>query len=302
MASITEGRFGGDDRQPPGGKGPRNVLQMVWLCVSLGLMVAVGVWGYRLLLREAAGIPTVHASTGPVRTAPEVPGGSTAQNIGLSVNAVLARNPDSMMESDVVILAPQGAALSREDLSRQSSYLSAAGAMPSGISDDVLSAGEVLQIAGADDPVESIDDLLSQLINPPVIAAAPEAAAPSSSGIPRPRTRPTNGAVTALAVAAAQAPVASAPQSISADVPAGTPLVQLGAFPSTEGAANEWTRLSRNFADFLRGKTPVIQQATNGGNVIYRLRASGFTDLEDARRFCALMVAENGACIPVSAS
>ncbi|ARO15209.1 Sporulation and cell division repeat protein [Ketogulonicigenium robustum] len=306
MASITEGETRRDP--PPPQRGRRKAaLQMIWLCISLGTMVAVGLWGYRLLLREAAGTPMVHASSGPVRTAPTAPGGSLAQNIGLSVNAVLARNPDAASESDVVILAPQSAGLTREDLSQQSRYMSGAGALPNGMPDEVLSAGDVLQIAGDDAPVDSIDDLLAQLINPPVVEGATAQAAPpaaqgsgqgSGPAVMRPQPRPRS----AVYAAAAATPVAPAPQTIASDVAAGTPLVQLGAFPSTQGATAEWERLSRNFTDFLRGKTPVIQQATNGGNVIYRLRASGFADLDDARRFCALMVAANGACIPVQAS
>jgi hypothetical protein len=33
--------------------------------------------------------------------------------------------------------------------------------------------------------------------------------------------------------------------------------------------------------------------------VFYRLRAHGFADLSDARRFCAAFVAQNVDCIPV---
>jgi hypothetical protein len=75
--------------------------------------------------------------------------------------------------------------------------------------------------------------------------------------------------------------------------------VQLGAFDSDEVARSEWGRLSSRFNDYLAGKKRVIQRAESGGRVFYRLRAMGFSDLADARRFCSALVAENADCIPV---
>ena len=37
--------------------------------------------------------------------------------------------------------------------------------------------------------------------------------------------------------------------------------------------------------------------ATSGGRTFYRLRAMGFEDLSDARRFCSALVAENAECM-----
>ena len=79
----------------------------------------------------------------------------------------------------------------------------------------------------------------------------------------------------------------------------GTNLVQIGAFPKAENAATEWTRLQGRFGDVMGGKARVIQAATSGGKTFYRLRAQGFSELGDARRFCAALVAEDTGCIPV---
>jgi hypothetical protein len=51
----------------------------------------------------------------------------------------------------------------------------------------------------------------------------------------------------------------------------------------------------------MAGKGRVIEQASIGGSSFYRLRAEGFRDLADARRFCAALVAEDAECIPVAA-
>ena len=66
------------------------------------------------------------------------------------------------------------------------------------------------------------------------------------------------------------------------------------------GSSQAWRRFSARFEEFMDGKDRVIERATSGGRVFYRLRAHGFADLSDARRFCAALVAEQADCIPVT--
>ena len=75
--------------------------------------------------------------------------------------------------------------------------------------------------------------------------------------------------------------------------------MQLGAFESAEIARSEWGRLSGLFSDYMGDKQRIVQQAQSGGRTFYRLRAHGFDDLSDARRFCSVLVAEGSDCIPV---
>lgn len=98
---------------------------------------------------------------------------------------------------------------------------------------------------------------------------------------------------TAVAAAVEEAQVATA------SLPAGTHLVQLGAYPTADQAASEWTRISGQFAEFMGDKERVIQEAQSGGSTFYRLRASGFAEGAAARRFCEALKAENAECIPV---
>ena len=117
----------------------------------------------------------------------------------------------------------------------------------------------------------------------------------------RPRARPAALTSVPEAVALAVAAARSAPSDeVDADtIPLGTRLAQLGAFDSAEVARAEWDRLAGRFGDFLDGKQRVIQRAESGGRTFYRLRAMGFADLGDARRFCSALVAERAECIPV---
>jgi len=75
--------------------------------------------------------------------------------------------------------------------------------------------------------------------------------------------------------------------------------VQLGAFDSDEIARSQWDKIQGRFGDFLEGKSRIVQKAESGGRTFYRLRAMGFEDLSDARRFCSALLAENADCIPV---
>lgn len=87
--------------------------------VSIGLMIGVSVWGYRLFVRDMTGVPVVRAMSGPMREAPADPGGQVALHTGLAVNAVAALGGAAPSE-DVLFLAPATAGLAPEDLEVQS--------------------------------------------------------------------------------------------------------------------------------------------------------------------------------------
>ena len=114
----------------------------------------------------------------------------------------------------------------------------------------------------------------------------------------RPQVRP-EGVRTASLGAVAPAASGGAKEINPSAIPAGTRLVQLGAYESPDVARKEWARFSQRFGDYMAGKDRVIQKATSGGRTFYRLRAHGFADLADARRFCSALTAQNTDCIPV---
>jgi hypothetical protein len=79
----------------------------------------------------------------------------------------------------------------------------------------------------------------------------------------------------------------------------GTRLVQLGAYDDVAAARAAWDALSSRFSPLLDDRGRVIEAAHSGGSVFYRLRAHGFSDERDARRFCAALVDQQIDCIPV---
>lgn len=333
--------------------------------VSISLIAGIGVWGYKLISRDVSGVPVVLAAEGPMRIAPEDPGGRLAGHQGLSVNTIagvgMAEGP-----AERLVIAPRPAGLAEEDVAqgalltyeRQSAEAAAA-------AESRLAAAEALDAPARlprfgtpgdettplpatftrDDVVIPPDSPLAQSGDPELQAlvsqltdgatplgatgedetlAAPDAtdadAAPAILGASvgvRPQGRPVLVAARAeLTPAVTDAsPATVVPGSLIAealgmggpeaaeidpyDLPSGTRLVQIGAFDSAAVARAEWDRLMGRFDAYLGDKKRVIQQAQSGGRTFFRLRAHGFADLSDARRFCAAFAAEGVDCIPV---
>jgi len=151
-------------------------------------------------------------------------------------------------------------------------------------------------LALAEDLAQRADDAAASDVVPPDV--------PGLARSPRPVAKPANEDLIALAAARAVAEaLAPAPEIEIApeDIPAGTRLAQLGAFDSAEIARAEWDRLAGRFGALMAGKRRVVQAAESGGRKFFRLRVEGFADLDEARSFCAALVAEGQNCIPTLA-
>lgn len=345
--AVYEDVEGGDSLMGVAGR----YTQFAGAAVSLTLMIGVGVWGTRTILRDVSGVPVVRAMQGEMRVAPENPGGEVAQHRGLAVNNVAAVGEAAAPE-DTLTLAPRTMDLAAEDLETEPLTAAlvdenegaptspdAVVAVPSGpmSADQILALAD--QIAAGVAPLGAMQD--EEVENPvmtldgeevtaeeianidaadPIAAALAEAMAAdvtvpeaidAPAGALRMALRPIArrvakpeaaiapaGAVIIPAVADA-APVLPSQAVLTADLPVGTKLVQLGAFPTAAEAAKEWDRLMGRFGDVMGSKAQVIQEASSGGATFYRLRASGFDNLEAARTFCATLDAARAACIPV---
>lgn len=286
--------------------------------MSVALVGGLALWGYQLTVRDVSGVPVVRALEGPMRVAPDDPGGEQMDHQGLAVNAVaadgaaegpvdrleLAPPPLELSDEDVPVVPlpePENAPIVAEVLPEEAPEI-AADTPPSeeAPTPEPPSADDVLALA------ERIAEEATPLSAP---SEAPEISSdpiPESirgvSASPFPIPRP-GGDEIALAVAESVA-LAVAPESVEVDpsaVTSGTRLVQFGAFASAEAARDEWRKIDIKFTDFLTDKKRVIERAVSGGKTFYRLRALGFEDIADARRFCSAFVASNQACIPVVA-
>lgn len=282
----------------------RKLTNFLGAAISVGLVVGIGVWGYKLLMRDVSGVPVVRAAEGPMRVQPEEPGGSQMLNQGLAVNKVAAEG-GAADPADRLVLAPEPLELSLED-EPVAELAEAERATPEAEADEPApkSDEEVVQLASVDalvarivkdvTPIEGLEK-----VEEPVVEA--RLAAPKVEGGLGRSLRPTLRPASLVTKAQPSRAAATGSQADvdAGSIPAGTRLAQLGAFESAEIARSEWDRLSTKFGEYLEGKNRVVQKAQSGGRTFYRLRAMGFADLSDARRFCSALVAENAECIPV---
>ena len=355
------------DPEVSGGSFVGGMTNILGMLVSLGLLVGVGVWGYKLMVRDVSGVPVVRAIEGPMRMQPENPGGQQADHQGLSVNTIAAHGT-AAAPADRLMLAPRPVSLTDEDApmgrietakvekiepeplpvyvngkpvidENAQTNSTQTNSTPKDARDDDADDARAAVAALVDELTAGVEPLSgahatsaentgrivqpeplnpdapmplvlvsavqeTPVITPRVVAAVVKGPGPKQSL--RPRLRPVRltvpsdaGGSTDSAVTAALA--AAMPEDIDADsLPAGTRLAQLGAFESADIARAEWDRMNAKFGDYLAGKSRVIQKASSGGRTFYRLRAMGFEDISDARRFCSALVAENADCIPVT--
>lgn len=306
--------------------------------VSLALIVGLGVWGYRLAVRDVTGVPVVRAVEGPMRVQPENPGGLATAHQGFSVNDIQAEGP-AADAADRLALAPRPVELDAGDVPAETqAEVAAADPAPAAPASVDSAPGDTLVVAGletgagagpdGETVLTEVTDTAAPMplseadVNAAVIAAVMAeqiipASVPGVAVSPRPGHRPAGFAQTLASARAAQPQVAggvsdddatgpvaaaapaNAREVAAEDVPVGTRLVQLGAYESADVARDEWAKLAVQFEDYLEGKTRVVMQASSGGKTFYRLRAMGFEDLAEARRLCAVLMASRAACIPV---
>lgn len=298
--------------------------------LSLILIAGLATWGWKLWVRDVTGVPVVRALEGPMRIAPEDPGGLASEYQGLTVNRI-AESRVETPPADEVVLAPAPATLN-EDEDLAMADLPAVAPEPEAeplivvndppepaigsserivltedaqeeplilVEDSAIDAPQAIEVA-APEPTPSATDLavaaaLADIgLKPEPAILKVDAAANVPVVTPRPQMRPGN-----LQSVAVTAPVAQDGEVDAATLASGTRLVQLGAFGSPDVARAEWVEIEARYSDFFVGKSRVIQEVESGGREFYRLRVAGFDDLSDARRFCTVIVADGTNCIPV---
>ncbi|MBO9477621.1 SPOR domain-containing protein [Shimia sp. R11_0] len=310
------------------------------MVMSLALVAGTCVWGYKILSRDVSGVPVVRALEGPMRVQPEDPGGRLAGHQGLMVNKVAADGSAAGPADQVIVAPPPIAITERDivDASAVEAAVVAAAAeiaaqMPAVDSETLevetpapivapepldvsapLSVEELAaQLAAGATPLEAVEATETQPVQASLSVPESETVEVDAQPAPqvqgglkrslRPVLRPVSlsSAASSQQIASIDAAVGSVLKTADpSTIPAGTRLVQLGAYESTEIAEREWTRLQTRFEPYLGDKTRVIQKASSGGRVFYRLRAMGFDTVSDARRLCSALKAENADCIPVT--
>lgn len=293
------------------------IVNWIGALMSVALVVGLAIWAWQLTVRDVSGVPVIRALEGPMRVAPENPGGTVADHQGLAVNRI-TEGEEAAPAADRIVLAP--APLDLEEIDLSSASLPADIAAPDeGTGEETLALiDRLLEDATPLEPLDPVAAATDSQPNP-VDAAVAEALAgtprptieviaasvPGVSRSLRPLSRPENVVLVAsldpTTPAIARSAAASSVSELDPEgLASGTRLVQLGAFDDADTAREEWARLARLYPDFFRDKDRVIQRAVSGGRAFFRLRAHGFDDLSDARRFCTALNAQGAPCIPVT--
>lgn len=295
------------EQAPAPRAGMGRILNLTGAALSVVLVVGVAVWSYQLMVRDVTGVPVIRALGGPMRVSHDDPGGRQQQYQGLAVNSVAAQG--AAAAPHIVVLAPSPVELTTEDAP---GLLANAPAVQA----PVIAPPALMQSAALEPAAPSAapaapapQGAALALIPPttPGVARSPLPRARPGSRPAAARTEPTSPQFAANADSDAEALLQElvtrlgTPRAIDVDpttLTPGTRLVQLGIYDDADTARQAWeTMASRNPA-WLEGRGRVIEPATSGGRVFYRLRALGFADEPEARRFCSLFRAENLDCIP----
>jgi hypothetical protein len=263
---------------------------------SIAALASIVYWGVSLSQMDPNDIPVIKKAQGPARIAPADPGGEQASFQGLSVNEIQAAGGASK-PADKVYLAPKPRPFQPEDVAGltikktsqvvadpdQAPILKDADLKPIAVS----ASGE--QITDATPKELTTDAATMPTLTP---KATDQVTTPSLKPIvSRPVKRPKGLRATA--------PVKT-PTKASSEIPAGTTLVQLGAFDADAVATVQWNNLAARHKDLLGEKVPVIQKAKKGSKTFYRLRVQGFKDKAAANNFCTALKARGTDCIPVT--
>jgi hypothetical protein len=278
-----------------------------WTGAALSLFLLAGAigWSYQLIVRDVNQIPIVRAQLGPLRVAPDNPGGLTAANQGLSVTQ-LAVNEKPLLSNEIY-LAPAAEILNEENLALKVTEEYESNKVDGAFEIKEVNAENSMNLEALPDQKEvdsrsndvgvlskaAFSQKKIEIENAVSLALSITNDPDKSLSWLRPKIRPVgfyrNGNITEDQI------VSNEPMP---KLPVGSAVVQLGAFDSKSLAESEWQRFEKILGSILIPKKMVVQKAESGGKIFYRLRASGFSDISDARQFCTA-ISDKVACIPV---
>lgn len=297
-----------DDLNEPE-EGPRG-RAMSWVVLAVAVLgfASLAYYAYHSGSKAAQDgqMPSIAADSGPMKTAPEHPGGEEFPNKDKTIYDVIdAENPQAMSAKGPEKLLPEPETpLARVSTDRD---------------DDV--DGESPQ-AQAEALAATRSEPASQQLSPAVVQPQATTFVNKSLAVASEDAMPAgrNGAMPALAANATQAPTLvnekptlstksasksavaktqTQPATAAATKPlnAGTAYqVQLGAYASEAEAQGAWKKISAAHAGVLSGSPRIVRAEVNG-KTYYRLRSGSYASAADAKALCAQLGGQ--ACIAV---
>ena len=272
----------------------RRTLIWIGLILSISIFAFLIIWGFSLNVSENAEIPVVKAKIKEARIISENPGGQIINYQGLSVNNVQEQGA-AQVTAKRILLAPKPVELKEKDLA-------------------------ITEIKKND----NLDDLGNTMINQPkktiVLKETEEdeqlkddsnklsALALDRSRKPWARemldTKNTEKALEIAEVEIAEVEITEVEitevEITEAKIKRGTNLVQLGSYSTRKEAQEAWASFLKRNGTIFKNKKRSIQKFESS-RYPFRLRASGFTTLDDSRDFCILLRGLIPTCLPMRA-
>ena len=300
----------------------------VGAAIALAMLMALGVWFYRLGARDAENVPIIRASAEPTKTRPEEPGGAVTPYQGITsyevagsvappvAGAVIAPPPPeprredvpmgtlpSAGQSDQAVPAPEAAPRRTRPVPRPAQLAPDPNDTGPDISE--FDESEIAEVPGAveEDGGPSEADEIAALVREATLDVAtspkpdptdPAAAAEESGSAPLPPARPSDlGARIEASVRSAEESAADLARRAAA-----SPFqIQLASDPDAAAVRAMWSRISQANSDILHNRELALQETVSGGTTFYRLRVGPFGGASEARAVCQALKARGQDCI-----
>jgi hypothetical protein len=292
---------------------PRSGRRFVLAGALVGVVAAAGAgwWMFGGSGFTSGEPPLIAAETGPVKVAPEKPGGLEIPN----QNKQIYERAEQDAQTRVVNREEQPVDVRQAVRSAGDGPPNAAAPEARAPSSGGLNLGEPRRVRtvairpdgtviGAEPPAPVPPPPSSGLPAEAPAASAPAASAPAAAP---PRMilpdaaagggSPQSSATPAPRPAAPQQVASAQPTEVAAEpapAPTGGFAVQLGVSASEAEAQSTFTRLQQRYSD-LEGQSPIIRKAEVNGNTIFRVRV-GPMSREDASSLCSKLQGQGGQC------
>ncbi|NOR63110.1 MAG: hypothetical protein GQ535_11540 [Rhodobacteraceae bacterium] len=273
-------------------------MQWVGGFVSLALVMAVIYWVFELGRRDATEVPVIQAMAGEARELPANSGGPEVDNQGLQVNEVLGSDATAPVEPETTLAPPPQRV----------------------VVEDVTPPAETIVVPPILVPLESLADATPE--TPTQASTLPPSIPGADPNMLRPERRVQAAALSdnadilsdAIASAILEATTGAAPAPAPANTPeaaqspappaasfTGERMIQLGAYDDEESANRDYDLLLEDNQDLMGQLVRFVERREAGGRVFYRLRARGFTSMDEAADMCTALLARSVQCIAVTA-
>lgn len=284
--------------------------------VALSVLGGFGYYAWSAYNGERGPVPTgeiamIHASSEPLKYAPENPGGLVVSGGDLDFFETVNGPRLSVRPDEEHVLPPPESPITDPEPEifdrpapvpmEQAPDLREAAAEPIVVATAEASAAAAVPAAGAGVNVPPV--LSAPMLPLPVVdgqALTPNAAARQEATAQPSELAAPAGSQTAIdtLVAAVDAGIADsvAQPVVPQAATAGSATVQLASMRSQELAEQEWARLSRMLPELLGGRQPIIRASTSNGRTFYRVSVPA-DGAVDAASLCAEIKNRNLDCI-----